>query len=116
MLSALGLVVLGFGGSSSGLVAVASSAVAMLWNYLWTTVFEAWERRQASQTRTVRRRIAHAIGFEGGMIVLLLPIVAATLRVSLLTALSLEIGLLIFFLVYTFVFAWLFDQVLPPRN
>lgn len=114
-LTALGLVVLGFGGGSSGAVAVAASTVAVVWNYLWNTLFEKWEQRQQSQTRTVARRIIHAVGFEGGLVVLLLPIVAWTLRVSLLQAFGLEVGLLAFFLVYTFVFAWLFDTVLPPR-
>ncbi|MEB3030950.1 PACE efflux transporter [[Mycobacterium] nativiensis] len=109
-----GLVVLGFGGGSSGVVAVVASTVAVVWNYVWTTLFEGWERRQDSQTRTVLRRIVHALGFEGGLVVLLLPIVAATLRVSLVHAFSLEVGLLAFFLVYTFVFAWLFDKVWPP--
>ena len=109
-----GLVVLGFGGGSSGVVAVAASTVAVVWNYVWTTLFEVWERRQVSQTRTVLRRMVHAVGFEGGLVVLLLPIVAATLRVSLVQAFSLEVGLLVFFLVYTFVFAWLFDKIWPP--
>lgn len=113
-LTTLGLTVLGFGGGSSGAVAVAASTVAVVWNYVWTTVFEAWERRQDSSTRTVGRRIVHAIGFEGGLVVLLLPIVAALLKVSLAQAFGLEIGLLAFFLVYTFVFAWLFDAVWPP--
>lgn len=114
VLTTLGLAVLGFGGASSGVVAVAASTVAVVWNYIWTTAFEAWERRQESPTRTVRRRIAHAVGFEGGLVVLLLPIVAAILKVSLLQALSLEMGLLAFFLVYTFAFAWLFDTIWPP--
>jgi len=69
-LTTVGLTVLGFGGGSSGAVAVAASTVAVVWNYFWTTVFEAWERRQDSATRTVRRRIVHAIGFEGGLVVL----------------------------------------------
>lgn len=111
----LGLILLGFGGGHSGAVAVASSTVAMVWNFIWTTIFEAWERRQDSQTRTLPRRIAHAIGFEGGLIVWLLPVVAWILNVSLIQALALEAGLLAFFLVYTFVFLWLFDKVLPPR-
>lgn len=115
-LTTLGLVVLGFGGGSSGFVAVTASTVAMAWNYLWTTLFEVWERRQDSRTRTVGRRIAHAVGFEGGLVILLLPIVAWTLQVSLLQAFGLEAGLLAFFLVYTFVFAWLFDKVLPPAS
>jgi uncharacterized membrane protein len=114
MLTTVGLAVLGFGGTSSGAVAVAASTVAVVWNYLWTTAFEAWERRQQSQTRTVARRVTHAVGFEGGLVVLLLPIVAAILKVSLLQALSLELGLLAFFLVYTFAFAWLFDTIWPP--
>lgn len=108
------LTVVGFGSSGSGAVAVAASTVAVVWNYAWTTMFEAWERWQESATRTVARRIVHAVGFEGGLVVLLLPIVAALLKVSLLEALGLEIGLLAFFLVYTFVFAWLFDAVWPP--
>jgi uncharacterized membrane protein len=78
-------------------------------------VFEFWERRQDSQTRTVARRIAHAIGFEGGLVVVLLPVVAWILGVSLLQAFGLEVGLLAFFLVYTFVFTWLFDRLWPPR-
>ncbi|MGB3893413.1 PACE efflux transporter [Mycolicibacter sinensis] len=115
VLTALGLVVLGFGGGSSGVMAVTASTVAMVWNYVWNTVFEFWERRQDSQTRTVARRIAHAIGFEGGLVVVLLPVVAWILGVSLLQAFGLEVGLLAFFLVYTFVFTWLFDRLWPPR-
>ena len=114
LLTTVGLVVLGFGGGHSGVVAVAASTVAVVWNYIWTTLFEAWESRQESQTRTLPRRIVHAIGFEGGLVVWLLPVVAWVLNVSLLQAFSLEVGLLAFFLVYTFVFAWLFDKVLPP--
>ena len=110
------LVVLGYGGGSSGLIAVVSSTVALVWNYVWTTMFEAWEKRQQSQTRTVGRRIVHAIGFEGGLIVFLVPIIAWILHISLLDALILEIGLLVFFLVYTFVFAWVFDIVLPLKQ
>ncbi|WP_035770124.1 PACE efflux transporter [Arthrobacter castelli] len=114
LLTTLGLVVLGFGGDSSGIVAVAASTIAVVWNFIWTTLFEAWEERQESQTRTLPRRIVYAIGFEGGLVLWLLPIVAWILQVSLLQAFSLEVGLLAFFLVYTFVYAWLFDKVLPP--
>lgn len=113
-LTTMGLTVLGFAGGSSGVVAVVASTVAVVWNYVWTTAFEAWERRQDSPTRTVGRRVMHAVGFEGGLVVLLLPIVAALLKVSLVQAFGLEIGLLAFFLVYTFVFAWLFDALWPP--
>lgn len=116
LLTTLILVVLGFGGGSSGAIAVISSTVAVIWNYLWTTIFETWENRQASQTRTLRRRIVYAVGFEGGLVVILVPILAWVLDVSLWHALRLEAGLLIFFLAYTFVFAWLFDRIWPPKR
>jgi uncharacterized membrane protein len=110
------LVVLGFGGGDSGLIAVVSSGVAIVWNFIWNTMFEAWERRQASSKRTLARRVVHSVGFEGGLIIFLVPILAWILQVSLVEAFLLELGLLVFFLVYTFVFAWLFDLVLPPRS
>lgn len=116
MLTTLLLVVLGFGSGSSGALAVTASAVAVTWNYIWTTIFEAWEARQESQTRTLRRRAVLAIGFEGGLGLILVPITAWLLDVSLLEALRLEVGLLAFFLVYTFVFSWLFDRVWPPSH
>lgn len=107
---------LGYGGTGSGLVAVVSSTVALVWNFLWTSIFEAWERRQASQVRTIPRRIAHAVGFEGGLVLFLIPLLAWILQVSLLDAFILELGILVFFFAYTLVFAWLFDLVLPPTR
>lgn len=110
------LVILGYGGGNSGLIAVISSTIALVWNYVWTSVFEAWEKRQMSQDRTVSRRIAHAVGFEGGLIVILVPVIAWILAISLRDAFILEIGMLAFFLVYTFIFAWLFDTLLPLKQ
>lgn len=116
LITTFGLIVLGFGGGSSGVVAVVTSTIAVIWNYIWTSFFEMWERKQPSQVRTIPRRIAHAVGFEGGLIIFLVPTIAFILRISLLEALILDIGLLIFFLIYTFIFAWLFDKVLPLRK
>lgn len=110
------LMTLGHSGTGSGLVAVVSSTVALIWNFVWTTLFEAWEKRQPSQTRTIPRRITHAVGFEGGLVVFLVPLLAWILEVTLLDALVLELGMLVFFFIYTFVFAWLFDLVLPPAK
>lgn len=110
------LVTLGFDLHGSGIVAIVSSIVAVSWNYIWTSMFEAWEKRQASKTRTVRRRIAHAIGFEGGLVLFLTAILAWILKVTILEAFTLQLGMLVFFLIYTFVFAWAFDLVLPPKH
>jgi uncharacterized membrane protein len=59
----------------------------------------------------VPRRIAHAALFECGLTVFLVPMIAWALEVSLWRALVYDIGLLSFFLVYTYGFTWAFDRV-----
>lgn len=108
------LTLAGLGGGNSTLIAVVSSVVAVIWNFIWNTLFENWEKRQQSQKRTLGRRVVHSLGFEGGLVFFLVPIIALILGVGLVEAFILELGLLIFFLIYTFVFAWVFDRILPP--
>lgn len=95
----------------AGIAAVASSAIALVWNLVYTHLFEAWEARQATRGRSLRRRVAHAVGFEGGLVVMLVPLFAWWLDISLWQALLLDFGLIVFFLVYTFVFNLAFDRL-----
>lgn len=95
----------------AGVAAVASSAIALVWNLVYTHLFEAWEARQATRGRSLGRRVAHAVGFEGGLIVMLVPLFAWWLDISLWQALLLDFGLIVFFLVYTFVFNLAFDRL-----
>jgi uncharacterized membrane protein len=95
----------------AGVAAVVSSAVAVAWNVVFNTLFERWEARQSVRGRGLARRAAHAIGFEGGLVVTLVPFFAWWLGISLWQAFVLDLGLLLFFLVYTFVFNWVFDRV-----
>lgn len=67
----------------SGVVAVLASAIAVLWNLLFNTLFERWEARQTVRGRSLRRRAAHAIGFEGGLALILIPVFAWWFNVSL---------------------------------
>lgn len=90
-------------------LAVVSSVIAIVWNLIFNHLFEKWEQRQAKPERTVKRRVLHATGFEGGLIVAFVPLFAWWLNVSLLHAFVLDIGFLIFFLCYTFIFNWAFD-------
>lgn len=100
----------------SGLVyasalSIATSVIAVTWNYLYTTAFEWWESRQTTRGRNVKRRVAHAIGFETGLIVILVPLIAWWLEMTLWQALVTDLGLAAFFLCYTFVFNWVFDRL-----
>lgn len=101
-------------GSSMGhasVAAVAASAIAVVWNLVFNTLFEKWESRQARRGRSLGRRVAHAIGFEGGLVFTLVPLFAWWLGISLWQAFVLDLGLIVFFLVYTFVFNLAFDKV-----
>jgi uncharacterized membrane protein len=101
----------GQGLGHSGVLAVLASVIAVLWNLGFNALFERWESRQPVRGRSVRRRVAHAIGFEGGLVAFLVPVFAWWLDVSLWQALVMDLGLVVFFLVYTFVFNWAFDGV-----
>jgi uncharacterized membrane protein len=95
----------------AGITAVASSAIAMGWNYVYNSLFEAWEARQARKGRSLLRRAVHAIGFEAGLVTMLVPLFAWVLGVSLLVALLLNAAMIVFFLVYAFLFNLAFDRV-----
>lgn len=95
----------------ASVAAVASSAIAVIWNLSYNTLFEHWESRQVVRGRSLLRRIAHAIGFELGLVVMLVPLFAWWLQISLWQAFVLDLGLIAFFLAYTFVFNLAFDRI-----
>ncbi len=101
----------GQGAGHSSVVAVAASAIAVLWNVVFNWAFERWESRQTVRGRSVARRVAHAIGFEGGLVFTLVPLFAWWFKVSLWEAFVMDLALIVFFLCYTFVFNWAFDRV-----
>lgn len=92
-------------------VAVMVSVAAVIWNYVYNTLFEIWERRNQVMQRTVRIRCFHAIGFEAGLILLCLPIYMLWYSVGVWEAFVMESILLAFFLVYTFLFTLCFDKI-----
>lgn len=96
---------------SSGAMAVVSSSIAIAWNIIFNWLFEKWEARQTQKGRSVQRRIVHAIGFEGGIAAMLIPLLAWWFNITLWEATVLEAGILVFFMVYTFVFNWCFDRI-----
>ena len=101
----------GKGVFDSGSLAVATSAVALAWNAAFNALFERWESRHPAPGRSVQRRIAHAVAFEAGLVVMLVPLIAWWLGVGLWQALLMDLSLVVFFLVYTFAFTWAFDAV-----
>src|SRR5688572_30775820 len=99
-------------GASDALgIAIAASAIAIVWNLVFNYGFERWEAKRQLQTRDLLNRSLHALGFEGGLLVLSVPLLMWWLDISLLQAVVMDFGLLVFFLFYTFIFNWVFDAV-----
>lgn len=96
---------------STLLLAFVMSSVALAWNYVFNTLFERWESRQHAKGRSLRRRLTHGLGFEGGLTFMLVPIMAVWLDTTPLNAFVANLGLLVFFFCYAVVFTWAFDRV-----
>ncbi|AKL40378.1 MULTISPECIES: PACE efflux transporter [Serratia] len=111
-ISALGLALLsGHAPSSTGPLAVVITTLAVSWNFIYNYLFEWWESRQASRTRTLKRRILHAVGFQLTLVVYLIPLIAWWMGITLWQALLLDMALIVIIPCYTFLFNWAFDKL-----
>ena len=98
-------------------LAVLMSTVALLWNFVFNEWFERWEVRQETKKRSFTRRVLHGLCFEGGLVVMLVPVMAYWLNTSLLAAFVADLGVLAFFFVYAVGFTWAFDRIFgPPQS
>lgn len=104
------------GGQESLILAIIISTAAVMWNFIYNTGFEAWELRKHISQRTFKVRSIHATGFEGGLFLICLPLYMLWYDVGIVKAMLMEAALLIFFLVYTFLFTLLFDQVFTRQS
>lgn len=93
-----------------GALALALSTIAMVWNIIYNFVFDRLFPRERIK-RGLLLRIMHALCFEGGFIIIGLPVASMMLGIGLLQAFMLEIGFFLFFLPYTVVYNWLWDKL-----
>lgn len=97
-----------------GVVSIVSATLATLWNYIYNLLFDHAMLRIAGHLRkTLFLRILHALLFEGGLLIVLLPFIAWYLGIGLLEAFYLDVSFALFYLVYAFVFNWLYDLIFP---
>ena len=111
-ISALGLALLsGTAPTTTGPLSVIITTIAVCWDFIWNTLFEWWESRQPSRTRTVKRRILHAVGFQLTLVVFLIPLIAWWMGITLLQAFLLDMALIVIIPCYTFIYNWAFDKL-----
>ncbi|MCL9653064.1 PACE efflux transporter [Pantoea agglomerans] len=94
--------------SQSLLLTLVSSTLAMGWNYLFNLMFDSVQLKTGFK-KNLRVRCLHAVLFEAGLLLVLIPFAAWWLDITLFSALRLESGLVLFFLTYTFLFNLLWD-------
>ena len=93
------------------LLSVISATVALIWNFAFNALFEYWEARQPVKGRPLTLRALHAVLFEAGLTVTMVPFMAWWLDVTLCQALQYEFALILMFLTYTYAFTWAFDRL-----
>ena len=109
-----GAILTGFDVHALGVIGVVSSLVATAWNYVYNLAFDrAMLRLRGSVIKTHPIRAVHALLFEGGLLVLLLPFVAWMLGVSLWQAFLFDLAIAAFYLVYGYAYNWAYDRVFP---
>jgi uncharacterized membrane protein len=109
-----GTLVLGYSIKDFGLLGAIGATIATAWNYIYNLLFDhALLKYTGTPKKTMKLRVAHAAGFELGLMVVFLPIIARILDVSLMGALIIDLGFIAFYLVYAFVFTWAYDTFFP---
>ena len=109
-----GSILTGFDVHALGVIGVVSSLIATAWNYVYNLAFDrAMLRLRGSVLKTHPIRALHALLFEGGLLVLLLPFVAWMLDVTLWQAFLFDLAIAAFYIVYGYAYNWAYDRVFP---
>lgn len=113
----LASVVFGFELQLMGMIALVGSLIATLWNYFYNILFDkAMLKIKNSVQKTVLIRIVHAVLFEGGLLLLFMPMITWYLKISLWEAFVMDIAMATFYLIYAFIYNWAYDHVFPIPN
>lgn len=97
--------------SHTGPLSLLIAVIAVSVNFFYNYAFEWWGKRQHSKTRTIFRRVVHAIGFQVVLVTILIPLIAWWMQISLVKAFLLDFSLMIIIPCYTFVYNYVFDHL-----
>ncbi|MFC3151189.1 PACE efflux transporter [Litoribrevibacter euphylliae] len=110
ILSALAFLVTGRDPMHLTGLALSLSLIAMAWNYVFNILFDrAFGQDRAS--RGLRIRIGHAVLFELGMLIFSFPVIMWVMDMGFWNVLLMDIGVVVFFLIYAVSFNWIYDVI-----
>ena len=113
----LGSLLFGLHGAEMGVIGLGSALAATAWNYVYNLGFDRAMQRLVGHTRkSLALRVGHALLFEAGLLMILLPPIAWYLGIGLIQALVMDLAIAAFYVVYAFAFNLAYDRVFPVRG
>ena len=91
-------------------LALGLALTSMCWNFIYNLLFDKYFGHNKID-RSLVLRISHAILFELGLLGVTLPAIMWALDMSFINALIMDIGLIIFFLIFAVIFNWCYDHI-----
>jgi uncharacterized membrane protein len=97
-----------------GVIGVVSATIATLWNFVYNLGFDhAMQRLVGHTNKNLGQRVVHVALFEIGLLLVLLPMIAWYLGISLAQAFLMDLAFVVFYVVYAFGFNLAYDRVFP---
>ena len=97
-----------------GILAVVGASLATFWHYAFNWSFDRLLLALTGRVdKSLPVRFLHAVTFETGLLVLMLPVIAWWLGITLWQALAMDVAFALFYVVYAFVFTWIYDRLFP---
>lgn len=89
---------------------ISLTSIAVVWNFIFNWIFDKYATG-AREKRTFKTRSIHAILFEAGLLLPTIPVIAYFLEIGLVEAFIMDIGFIIFVLVFTVIYNYIYDRV-----
>ncbi len=108
------LVLFGFDLVQTGVMGVFFSLLATFWNYIYNILFDkGMMKYTGTYNKTTSHRVLHALLFELGLLTFTIPILAWWMNISLWQAFVLDMGLVVFYLFYAYIYNFGYDKIFP---
>lgn len=91
-------------------LAMTITIVAVIWNFIYNWIFDKYVTGPR-EDRTLKIRSIHAMLFEIGLLLPTLPIISYYLQIGFIDAFILDIGFVLFVLVFTVFYNYIYDRV-----
>lgn len=114
-LATAALVILGNDITKSLPTTVTSTIIATVWYPLFNTVFEKTEDRYRIR-RTPLIRLVHSLLAQGGMFLMGSAAMSVILGIPLLTAYQISVAFTTCYFIYSLIFTYVFDRLVPRRS